>query len=76
MIWLIRVDGSSVLVNEDQILYVEPGHDAVVSLANGEKLRVQHSAEDIERKILEWRRRSTTLDWLAVDPPGPPAEED
>ena len=66
MIWLNKVDGSPLLVNENQIVLVELAHDAIVVFSNGEKLRVQESAEEIAQRIADWQRRVAGVSWLAA----------
>ncbi len=64
MIWLTRIDGSPILVNPDHIVAVEPAHDTIVSLATGETLRIQESADELVRRTADWRRRLGVIDWL------------
>lgn len=61
MIWITRIDGERVLLNDDQILFVEPTHDTLLVLANGDRLRVLESPEEVVERIARWRRRALGL---------------
>lgn len=56
MIRVTRLDGTPMLVNVDQITWVEFTPDTVISLANGEKLLVRDDAETIVRRAHEFKR--------------------
>lgn len=50
MIELTRLNGSKMVVNADQILWIESNPDTVITLAHGEKLFVREQpAEVVER---------------------------
>lgn len=50
MIELTRLNGSKMVVNTDQILWIESNPDTVITLSHGEKLFVRElPAEVIER---------------------------
>jgi flagellar protein FlbD len=56
MIRVTRLDGTPMLVNVDQITWVEFTPDTVISLANGEKLLVSDSADEIVHRAHEFKR--------------------
>ena len=56
MIWLTRLDGTQLLVNDEQITFVELAGETVVSLANGDRLRVLESPDELTSRIVRWRR--------------------
>jgi flagellar protein FlbD len=56
MIRVTRLDGTPMLVNVDQITWVEFTPDAVISLANGEKLLVRDAPDEIVARVHEFRR--------------------
>lgn len=56
MIRVTRLDGTPMLVNLDQINWVEFTPDTVISLANGEKLLVRDGAEAILRRVQDYKR--------------------
>lgn len=56
MIRVTRLDGTPMLVNVDQITWVEFTPDTVISLANGEKLLVRDAADDIVHRTHEFKR--------------------
>lgn len=57
MIWLTRLDGTQLLVNDEQITFVEVAGETVVALANGDRLRVLESPEELTGRIVRWRHR-------------------
>lgn len=67
MIWITRIDGERVLLNDDQILFVEPTHDTLLVLANGERLRVLESPEELVERIAQWRQRTLGLSFFHDD---------
>lgn len=64
MIWLTRLDGERVLLNDDQVLYVESTHDTILVLSTGERLRVHESPEEIVDRVATWRQRAMGLSVL------------
>jgi len=70
MIWLTRVDGSPILLNDDQIVTAEASHDTVLCLVGGDRLRVVESPDEVAERVAAWRRRILGLDLLGVPEPG------
>ena len=64
MIWITRLDGERILLNDDQLLYIEAPHDTLLVLATGERLRVLESPEELVERIAAWRQRSLGLSLL------------
>ena len=56
MIAVTRLDGTPMVVNTDQIAWIEHIPDTVVSLMNGEKLIVRETPEVIVERVREFRR--------------------
>jgi flagellar protein FlbD len=56
MIPVTRLDGTPMVVNIDQITWVEYIPDTVISLTNGEKLIVRESPETIVDRVKDFRR--------------------
>ncbi len=56
MIRVTRLDGTGVLVNIDQITWIEFNPDTVISLANGEKLLVRDAPDDIVSRVQDYKR--------------------
>ena len=56
MIPVTRLDGTPMIVNTDQIAWVEYIPDTVISLMNGEKLIVRETPEVIVERVREFRR--------------------
>ncbi len=56
MIRVTRLDGTPLLVNVDQITWIEFNPDTVIALANGEKLIVRDTPSDIVTRAQEYKR--------------------
>ena len=67
MIWVTRVDGVSLLLNEDHLVWVESNHDTVLVLADGERLRVLEPAREIAERVAAWRLRVSGASWLQLE---------
>lgn len=64
MIWVTRMDGERLLLNDDQVLYVEAAHDTLLVLSSGERLRVLESPEEFVDRVAQWRQRTMGLSLL------------
>lgn len=64
MIWITRLDGERMLLNDDQVLYVEATHDTLLVLSTGERLRILESAEELVDRVAQWRQRTMGLSIL------------
>ncbi len=51
MIWVTRIDGERILLNDDQVLYVEATHDTLLVLATGDRLRILESPTELVDRI-------------------------
>ena len=60
MIPVTRLDGSPLVVNVDQIAWIEGLPDTVISMMNGEKLMVRESADELVERARQFRRTLTT----------------
>lgn len=56
MIELTRLNGSRLIVNVDQVLWIESSPDTVITLAHGEKLFVRESPEDVVERVKAFKR--------------------
>ncbi len=56
MIELTRINGTLIFVNPDQILFAEETPDTVITLANGEKLLVKESTEEVRNRFVALKR--------------------
>ena len=66
MIQLTRLNGQPIMVNADLIESVEPTPDTVITLVSGNKLIVRDSMDDIEQRIIAFKRK--------IYGPAPPPE--
>ncbi|MEO9264570.1 MAG: flagellar FlbD family protein [Candidatus Baltobacteraceae bacterium] len=57
MIALTRLNGHSLMVNCDLIEQIEETPDTVVTLVSGNKLIVRDPMAEVQRKIIEFKRR-------------------
>jgi flagellar protein FlbD len=58
MIKLTRLNDTEIVVNADQIKYVESTPDTIVTLMNNEKILVSDSVDELIEKVIEFRRVS------------------
>lgn len=56
MIQLTRLNLDRLVVNSDLIVLVEANPDTVLSLQNGEKLRVRESPAEVVDRVIAFRR--------------------
>jgi flagellar protein FlbD len=57
MISLRRLNNQAIMVNADLIESLESTPDTVVTLTSGNKLLVRDSMEEIQTKIIDFKRR-------------------
>jgi len=55
MIKLTRLSRNPVILNSDLIEHIDETPDTVITLTSGQKIVVLESAEDIVRKVMEFR---------------------
>jgi flagellar protein FlbD len=67
LIWLTRLDGSQILVNDEQITFVELAGETIVAMSNGDRLRVLESPDELTDRIVRWRKRVATNPLLDGD---------
>ena len=56
MIHLTRLNSQDFAVNSDLIKFIENAPDTMLTLTNGEKIVVRESADEVVRKVVEFRR--------------------
>jgi flagellar protein FlbD len=56
MIRVTRLDGSAMIVNDDQIAWIETHADTVISMMNGEKLLVKETPDELVERTQHFRR--------------------
>jgi len=56
MIPVTRLDGSEIVVNDDQIAWIETHHDTVIAMMNGEKLVVREAPDVLVDRTREFKR--------------------
>lgn len=61
MIILTRLDGKSVAVNEDLMVFAEQTPDTVLTMTSGQRLMVKESLTDVVDRIAAFRRRTGPL---------------
>ena len=64
MIYVTRLNHSSVVLNCDLIEHIEATPDTVITLTTGQKITVLETAEDIIERVRVWRHSL-----LSIDPP-------
>ena len=66
MIAVTRLDGSTMVVNDDQIAWIETHPDTVISMMNGEKLLVRESPDEIVERTRQFKRSLATTGVLRL----------
>jgi flagellar protein FlbD len=56
MIYVTRLNHTSVVLNADLIESIETTPDTVISLTTGQKLMVRETAEEIVARVVQYRR--------------------
>ena len=56
MIKLRTITGREFLLNNDLIYRVDVEYDTIITLINGKTLRVQDTTEEIEEKVMAFKR--------------------
>ena len=57
MIEATRFNGTEILLNPEQILYVETIPDTVVTMTTGEKVYVKEGASDLQQRFTAYKRK-------------------
>jgi flagellar protein FlbD len=57
MIRLTRLNHVPIVLNSDLIEHIDVTPDTVITLTNGQILRVRETAEEVVERIVEFRRR-------------------
>ena len=60
MIRVTRLDGSSMVVNDDQIAWIDTHPDTVIAMMNGEKLLVRETPDELVDRARQFRRTLAT----------------
>ena len=63
MIRLTRLNHAPMVLNSDLIEHIDVTPDTVITLTNGQILRVLESVDEVVERIMEYRRRVLDLDW-------------
>ncbi len=66
MIRVTRLDGSSMVVNDDQIAWIDTHPDTVISMMNGEKLLVRETPDELVERARQFRRTLATQGLLRL----------
>jgi flagellar protein FlbD len=61
VIILTRLDGQSVAVNEDLMVFAEQTPDTVLTMSSGQRLMVKERLADIVDRIAAFRRQTAPL---------------
>ena len=57
MILVTKLDGNSVLLNVDNVKYIEDGADTIVHHTNGDTLIVKEKFEEMQSLILDYQKK-------------------
>ena len=70
MIWLTRLNQTTLVLNSDLIEHIDVTPDTVITLTSGQILRVRESVEEVIRRVVEFRQRIQAVP-QASPPSGP-----
>lgn len=56
MIPVTRLDGSTLIVNDDQIAWIDTHPDTMISMMNGDKLLVRETPDELVERSRQFRR--------------------
>ena len=73
MIYVTRLNHSSVVLNSDLIEHIEATPDTVITLTTGQRITVRESAAELVESVRAWRHSILLPDRLTD--PRPTAEE-
>lgn len=80
MVRLTRLNQAPIVLNSDLIERIDITPDTVITLTNGEILRVRESADEVVRRVMEYRRqiygRPEMSGWTSSQPDGAPEPEE
>jgi flagellar protein FlbD len=68
MVRLTRLNQAPLVLNSDLIEHIDSTPDTVITLTNGQILRVRESADEVVARIVEFRRK---IHGLGVELPRP-----
>ena len=57
MINVTRYDGKEITMNAELIQFVESAPDTIITLTNGQKIIVKDSLDEVNSKVIEYKRR-------------------
>jgi flagellar protein FlbD len=81
MVRLTRLNHAPIVLNSDLIERIDITPDTVITLTNGEILRVRESPEEVVRRVMDYRRKIYGLPEISgstrmpPDDGGPESEE-
>lgn len=78
MIWLTRLNRVPMVLNSDLIEHIDVTPDTVITLTTGQILRVRETAEEVVKRVVEFRHRVYGVDSPpnVFCPPTPESETD
>jgi flagellar protein FlbD len=74
MIRLTRLNHAPMVLNSDLIEHIDVTPDTVITLTNGQILRVLESADEVVERSLKYRRRISSREWYPGAENGPTAD--
>jgi flagellar protein FlbD len=70
MIYVTRLNHTSVLLNCDLIEHIEATPDTVITLTTGQRITVRESARELIESVRAWHRSILIPEYLAAPRPG------
>ncbi len=69
MIELIKRDGQTIVLNAEEILWMEELADTIITLCNGNKLFVRNSVEEIVHRTIHYKQQIHNPEWAQYQNP-------
>ena len=66
MIPLTRLDGAALIVNLDQIAWIECSPDTVIALSSGDRLIVRESVDEVVARAIRFKRSVLSIEPTAL----------
>jgi flagellar protein FlbD len=70
MIYVTRLNHTSVVLNCDLIEHIEATPDTVITLTTGQRITVRESARELIESVRDWHRSILIPEYLAAPHPG------
>jgi len=57
MIELTKINNESIVINAEEIEFVETTHDTIITTRSGKKISVIETADEVINKVIQYKRK-------------------